>query len=299
MRLGYIGLGKMGYNMVVRLRERGYEVLAFDIDEKARKGIRAKGIKTADSLEILVKELIPPRLVWLMVPQEKVEGVIKQISPHLKKADAIIDGGNSYYEDSVRRGKLLALKGIHFLDVGVSGGPKGARDGACIMVGGEKADYEKLKPLFRDLAFENGYGYMGKTGAGHFVKMVHNGIEYGMMQSLAEGFTILKESPFKLNLRHVAEIYDNGSVIESRLVGWLKTAYQKYGAELKEVSGAVGATGEGAWTVKTARKRGIPTPIIKGACDFRAKSKKNPSYTGKILSALREQFGGHEAHEKK
>ena len=205
----------------------------------------------------------------------------------------MIDGGNSFFEDSMRRAKLLAQRGIRFLDAGVSGGPTGARNGACMMIGGDKAAYEKLESLFADASVAGGYAYFGKAGAGHFVKMVHNGIEYGMMQSIAEGFALMKRSPFKLDLQEVARLYNRGSVIESRLVGWLGSGFRAFGEKLKKVSGSVAYTGEGEWTVKTGKKWKMKLPAIEGSFKFRVRSKKSPSYMGKILSALRNQFGGH------
>ena len=205
----------------------------------------------------------------------------------------MIDGGNSFFEDSRRRAKLLARKGIKFLDAGVSGGPAGARNGACMMIGGDQASYEKWEALFADASVRDGYAYFGAAGAGHFVKMVHNGIEYGMMQSIAEGFALMKKSPFKLKLSKIAKLYNHGSVIESRLIGWLESGYAAFGEDLKKISGSVAYTGEGEWTVKTGKKWKMKLPVIEDSFKFRVRSKKDPSYMGKILSALRNQFGGH------
>jgi 6-phosphogluconate dehydrogenase len=263
-------------------------------------------VVTTNSPEEVLKKLTVKKVVWLMVPAgNAVDALLfgtktsNGILSLLRKGDVVIDGGNSFYKDSAKRARLVEQKGIAFLDVGTSGGPKGARRGACIMVGGEKAAYKKLEPLFKTLAVKNGYGYMGSAGAGHFVKMVHNGIEYGMMQSLAEGFAVMQKSSYKLDLEKIAALYDHGSVIESSLVLWLKDAYQAFGENLASVSGSVGHTGEGEWTVKTARELGVPTPIIKGAFEFRKKSEQKPSYTGQVLSALRNQFGGHDSGKKK
>jgi len=294
MKLGYIGLGKMGFNMVERLLEKRYEVVVFNRSEKPLKDIARYGAEPVNSLQSLTLSLRPPRLIWLMVPYQAVDPVLKDIIPGLEKGDTIIDGGNSPYKESMRRARELEERGIFFLDVGVSGGPGGARSGACIMIGGRKEIFKKYKKLFRDLSVRGGYAYMGKSGAGHFGKMVHNGIEYGMMQAIAEGFAIMKASPFDLDLMNVAEIYNHRSVIESRLVGWLKNAFDEYGQDLEDVSGSVAHTGEGAWTVETAKELEIPAPIIEGALNFRIESQKNPSYAGRILSALRNQFGGHE-----
>jgi len=299
MKLGYIGLGKMGFNMVERLLEKGYEVVVFDKNEDAVKNISRYGAKPANSFQSLVSALSPPRPIWIMIPHQVVGSVLKGLTPSLQKGDTIIDGGNSPFKESMRRAKELEEKGIDFLDVGVSGGPSGARNGACIMVGGRREIYERYKNLFRDLSAKGGYGYMGKSGAGHFVKMVHNGIEYGMMQALSEGFATMKASPFGLDLTKIAEIYNHRSVIESRLVGWLKNAFEQYGESLNEISGSVSHSGEGLWTVEAAKELGVSVPIIEGALTFRINSQNNPSYTGQIVSALRNQFGGHEVLKKR
>ena len=294
MKLGYIGLGKMGYNMVELLLDKKHEVVAYNRSSGPVKRIAEKGARPTDSLRSLVSALEPPRLVWLMVPAGAVDGVLSELTPLLSKGDTVIDGGNSPYKDSMRRAKELEARGLDFLDAGVSGGPRGARTGACIMVGGREKVFRKLEGLFRDLSVEKGYAYLGPSGAGHFVKMVHNGIEYGMMQALGEGFAVLKASPFQLDLAAVAELYNHKSVIESRLVGWLKSAFEQYGTKLEGISGSVSQSGEGLWTVEAAKELGIPAPIIEGALDFRFESQKEPSYTGQVVSALRNQFGGHE-----
>ena len=282
--IGYIGLGKMGMSMVERLKEKRWRVVTYDVNGKG----------SAQSLEQLANSLSRPRNIWVMVPSQVVGSVIANLAKYLQKGDVVIDGGNSFYEDSIHHGKKLAQRGISFLDVGVSGGPGTVHAGKpALMIGGEKKVFEKLKPLFLDLARKASFAYMGKSGAGHFVKMVHNGIEYGMMQSLAEGFTLMERAPFALDLEEVARVYNNGSVIQSRLTGWLETGLKKYGQELKEVSGSVAHTGEGEWTVEIAKKLGVPVPVIKASFDFRVQSAKKPSYTGKILTMLRHMFGGH------
>ena len=294
MKLGYIGLGKMGVGMVEQLLEKRYSLVLFDKDQQAAEQERWKGATMAQSLWNVIEMLERPRLIWLMVPHAAVDDVLKDIIPLLHEGDTIIDGGNSFYKDSQRRYKELAERDIHFLDAGVSGGPRGAREGACVMVGGNEEDYKKYEHLFRDIAAERAYAYMGPAGAGHFVKMVHNGIEYGMMQSLAEGFEVLKKAPYSLNLSEIARLYNERSVIESRLVGWLKEAYKTYGEDLTEVSGSVGQTGEGMWTVQTAKELSIPVSAIETSLAFRNQSATHPSYTGKVLSALRNTFGGHD-----
>src|SRR3989338_6578356 len=266
MKIGYIGLGKMGSGMVSRLLEKGYEVVAFDPNAEAVKKISANGAKGAGSIAELISLLPAPRTVWVMVPHQAVDGVLAEIIP--------------------------------LLEAGVSGGPGGARNGACVMVGGRKELFDKYEKLFRDISVDNGYGYMGKSGAGHFVKMVHNGIEYGMMQAIAEGFEVMKKSDFALNLRKVADLYNHGSVVESHLVEWLKEGFEKYGENLDEISGKVSHSGEGLWTVEAAKELGVPTPIIEGALQFRVDSQKNLSYTGQLLSAMRNMFGGHEVRKE-
>lgn len=300
--IGFVGLGKMGRGLALKLKGLGWRVYGYDLDPQKRQEIETQGIQTVDSLRDFSKRLRTPRVVWIMVPAGKpVDEVISGengLTKILRRGDIIIDGGNSYFEDSVRRAKRLAKSGIRFLDVGVSGGPGGASNGLSLMVGGEEKVFRIMEELWHDLAVARGYAYMGKSGTGHFVKMVHNGIEYGMMQAIAEGFSVMKKSSFSLNLEKIAEIYNHGSVIESRLVGWLESAFKQYGRDLAGISGTVGHTGEGEWTVKHAQKLKVPVSIIEGAFQFRLRSKKNPSYTGKILSALRNQFGGHKVNDK-
>lgn len=295
--IGVIGLGKMGGNIVRNLMRKGWEVHGYDASEPAMRALRDEGMHEAMTPSLLVNQLESPRLIWLMVPAGKIvddilfgkEGIVGQLA----KGDVIIDGGNSYFEDTVARGKKIEKLGIKFIDVGFSGGPSGARHGGCLMIGGDERAFRMFEPLFKDLAVENGYQFFKGAGAGHFVKMIHNGIEYGMMQALAEGFAVLKKSKFSLDLKRVADIYNHKSVIESRLVGWMKSAFEEYGEDLKDVSATVGHTGEGEWTVKTAKKLGISAKVIEESFKFRVASKKKRSYTGKVVSALRNQFGGH------
>lgn len=306
MQLGYIGLGKMGLAQVERLLEYGHRVVAWNRSEEPREKARKAGAEISDTSEGVAARLKAPRLIWLMVPHAVVDDILKKLAPHLQRGDTVIDGGNSFYKDSMRRAKTLKKKGINFLDCGTSGGPEGARHGACLMVGGEKKVYERYQKIFRDLALLDGYAYVGKSGAGHFVKMVHNGIEYGMMQALAEGFNLLRtaerrglhaegmrRSKFRFNLKQIAELYNRGSVIESRLVGWLAKAFAEHGENLNKISGEVAHSGECLWTVETAKELGVPVKIIKDALDFRVRSNGNPSYAGQVVSALRNQFGGH------
>jgi len=321
MKLGYIGLGKMGYGMVEKMLETGHRVVAFNrspekVDSIARVGaIPAYTIpeifeKLEDDFSEGVENISVTgdigsvdgrKIVWLMIPWQTVDEVLDQVLPNLKAGDIVIDGGNSPYEKSLERAKKLAEMGIDFLDIGVSGGPSGARNGACLMIGGKPEIFAELETLFKDISVENGYGYMGPSGSGHFVKMVHNGIEYGMMQAIGEGFEILKKSDKifgqDLDLKKVTSVYNHGSVIESRLIGWLEKAYAQNGLELDGISGEIKHSGEGLWTVESAQKLNIPVANIKQSLDFRVASEGNPSYTGKIVSALRNQFGGHDVKE--
>ncbi len=298
MKLGYIGLGKMGLNMTERLLEKGHQVVAFDRDTGAARQAAEKGAQRADAPASMISLLRPPRLVWIMVPHQAVDAVLRELVPLLARGDAVIDGGNSPYKESMRRATELEKGGIEFLDAGVSGGPSGARSGACIMVGGREETFQRFEGLFRDLAAPGAYGYVGRAGAGHFVKMVHNGIEYGMMQALAEGFAVMRASSFGLGLGKIADLYNHRSVIESRLVGWLRDAYELHGEDLPDISGTVAQSGEGAWTVDAARELGVPAPVIGAALQFRIASERAPGYTGKVLSALRHQFGGHDVGKK-
>ena len=305
--IGIIGLGKMGANLARRLRTKKWIVVGLDRSSDATKELEKEGIVGTYSLSEFVEKLSSPKTIWLMVPASvKTSAGKPALSPVdevisgkdgleqlLEKGDTIIDGGNSFYKDSVRRGKRLKAKGIHFLDVGVSGGPISIALGKfAIMVGGDREIYEKSKPIF-DAMSDTASGYMGVVGAGHFAKMVHNGIEYGMMQALAEGFTILQKAPFKFRLRDVAHMYNQNSIITSRLTQWLEEGFKEYGDDLKKASGVVAHTGEGEWTVKTAKEFGVSAPVIKDSYLFRVRSKKNSTFTGKILSTLRAVFGGH------
>lgn len=300
MEIGYIGLGKMGLAMVSRLLEKKWRVVAWNRSMEPRDEARKLGAVTSDTIEGVCQMIPSPRLFWVMVSHGVVGEVLKDMLPFLSEGDTVIDGGNSFFRKSQARSLELAHRGIHFLDVGVSGGPEGARRGACLMIGGRREVFETYESLFKDLSLPNGYAYLGKSGAGHFVKMVHNGIEYGMMQALGEGFHILKQSEFNLPLQKIAELYNRGSVIESRLVGWLARAFKEHGEGLKDISGEVAHSGEGEWTVETAQELGVPVDIIEKSLEFRLKSKGNPSFTGQVVSALRNQFGGHDVslHEE-
>ena len=300
--IGIVGLGKMGANMARRMVEKGWRVVGYNRTVSVAEGMKSDGIVPAATYAEMVSSLSAPRTVWLMVPAgEAVDETLfgeGGIADLLSPGDIVIDGGNSFFKDAIPRAEKLKAKGIRFMDAGTSGGPGGARSGACLMVGGERKTFEETEELFKDFAKEGAYQFFDGHGAGHFVKMVHNGIEYGMMQSIAEGFEMLKKSDYHLDLERVADIYNNGSVIESRLVGWLKDAYKESGQELEGISSTVAHTGEGEWTAKTAKEMGVDVHSIEYAFRFRVDSEKNPRYAGKVVSALRGQFGGHSVKEK-
>ena len=295
MKIGYIGLGKMGFGMVERLLERGHEVVANNRSKEAIDRIHEKGAEKAYDLKELVDKTTSPRTIWIMVPHKAVDDVLEELVPLLSRGDTVIDGGNTPYTDTIRRSKELSEKGILFMDAGVSGGPGGARNGACMMIGGDEILFNNLNSIFRDLCVQDGFQYVGGHGAGHYVKMVHNGIEYGMMQAIGEGFNLMKKSSeFNFDMKKIADVYNHGSVIESKLVGWLGKAYQENGNDLVGISGEVSHSGEGQWTVETAKREGQDVTNIEQSLQFRIKSQGNPSYTGQVVSALRNQFGGHD-----
>lgn len=295
--IGIIGLGRMGGGLAQNLLDHKWKVVGYNRTEAITHELEKVGLTGAYSYKELIALLPKPRVVVLMLTADGANDEVlfgkNGLSDLLETDDIVIDGGNSYYKLAVERGKKLAKKGIKFVDAGISGGPGGARNGACCMVGGDKKTFEHIKEIFKDISIPDGYMHFEGVGAGHFVKMVHNGIEYGMMQSIAEGFEIMKKSPFKLNLIDVAEIYQHGSVVTSRLVGWLQDALKTYGQDLEEVSGSVGYTGEGEWTAKTAHEFKVPAEIIEKSFEFRVKSQKKPSYTGKLLTGMRNMFGHH------
>lgn len=287
MKVGFLGLGKMGAGLVAQLQEKGHEVLAWNRSEHP--------LKNVENIEELVNGLsVGERIIWLMLPAGPVvDDFLSQLKPMLAKGDLVIDGGNSRYSDTLRRSKDLGELGISYMDVGVSGGPKGARDGACLMIGGDKQIYYRLVPVWEAMSAPKAYGLMGSVGAGHFAKMVHNGIEYGMMQAIAEGAAVLKQSQFNIDMAKVFEIYNNRSVIESRLVGWTHEALVE-DPELNEISSKIDHTGEGEWTVEAARELGIEVPIIAESLEVRKRSTPDSEdYRDKVVSAMRGKFGGH------
>jgi 6-phosphogluconate dehydrogenase len=296
MQLGMIGLGKMGNFMAQRLMKGGHDVIGFDPNEKARESLTDAGGRAADSLEKLVEALQPPRAVWMMVPAGRiVDETVAALNDRLDKGDVVIDGGNSNYKDDQRHAELLSAKGIDYVDCGTSGGVWGLEEGYSMMVGGDEIVVERLKTIFEVLApgKNKGWGRVGPVGAGHFVKMVHNGIEYGMMQAYAEGFSILKhKDEFKLDLGRIAEIWRYGSVVRSWLLDLTADALQR-NPEMEGLAPYVVDSGEGRWTVAEAIDLDVPAPIITASLIERLRSRDTDSFSDKLLSAMRNEFGGH------
>ena len=293
MELGFVGLGRMGANMVQRLLQGGHRIVAYNRDPKPVAAAQAKGALGVASLQDLVKRLTPPRAIWLMVPAgDPVTQTLDALTPLLQAGDTIVEGGNSNYQDSLRRAAAFREKGIHFLDAGVSGGIWGLTEGYCLMVGGEEAAFRRLEPAFRTLAPADGYLYVGGSGAGHFTKMIHNGIEYGMLQAYGEGFELLKASPFKPDLARLAHLWNRGSVVRSWLLELLERALRS-DPDLSGIRGYVEDSGEGRWTVLEAIARDVPAPVLTLALFARFRSRQEDSFAAKVIAALRKEFGGH------
>ncbi|MFD1450390.1 phosphogluconate dehydrogenase (NAD(+)-dependent, decarboxylating) [Oceanobacillus sojae] len=297
MRIGLIGLGKMGLNLGKNLIDHQHEVVATDLDTNAVEEIKNYGADGVSDLQKLVQSLEKPRVIWLMIPHSVVDSVMEQLIPLLSKGDTLIEAGNSHYKESVRRYSQLKESGIHFMDVGTSGGIEGARNGACYMIGGDYEIWTKVEPIFKDTAVENGYFYAGKAGSGHFLKMVHNGIEYGMMAAIGEGFEILEKSEFTFDYEKVASVWNHGSVIRSWLMGLTANAFAK-DAKLDDIQGIMHSSGEGKWTVETAIDLQAATPVIAMSLFMRYRSLDNDTFTGKVVAALRNEFGGHRVEKK-
>lgn len=298
MKIGMIGLGKMGYNLSLNLMEHQHEVVAFDVNASAVEKIVNEGGIGVSSITELVHQLPQPRVIWLMVPAGLItESTISELKGKLNEGDILIDGGNSNYKESIKRAEDLIEKGIHFLDVGTSGGMEGARNGACTMVGGNRQAFESVEALFHDVCVENGYLYAGESGSGHFLKMVHNGVEYGMMQSIAEGFELLDKSPYSFDYEKVAKVWNNGSVIRSWLMELTENAFSK-DSNLTGLKGVMQSSGEGKWTVETALDLQTATPVIALSLLMRYRSLEEDTFSGKVVAALRNEFGGHSVISK-
>jgi 6-phosphogluconate dehydrogenase len=285
MQLGMIGLGRMGNGMTERLREGGHEVQTYDPNVEAR---------TADSLEELKEQLDAPRAFWLMIPAGKItEDAFHKLLGTADEGDTIVDGGNSNFHDSKRRYEEAQKQGVHFVDVGVSGGIWGLEVGFCLMVGGDDEPVGRLEPIFETLAPEDGYAHVGPSGAGHFVKMVHNGIEYGLMQSYAEGFEVMDHCEYELDLHQISGIWRYGSVVRSWLLELLHSAFEEHGGDLGDIAPYVEDSGEGRWTLDEAIKLNVPAPVLAASLFARFASRDEIKFSAKVAAALRNQFGGH------
>jgi 6-phosphogluconate dehydrogenase len=285
MQLGMIGLGRMGNGMTERLREHDHDVRTYDPQVESR---------TAASLEELKAQLEAPRAFWMMVPAGKItEDVFQDLLKLADKGDTIIDGGNSNFRDSRRRHSEAVARELHFVDAGVSGGIWGLEVGFCLMVGGDAEPVQRVEPIFKALAPEDGYAHVGPSGAGHFVKMIHNGIEYGLMQSYAEGFEIMEHSEFKLDLEEISGIWRYGSVVRSWLLELLHSAFEEHGGNLDDIAPYVEDSGEGRWTIHEAIAENVPAPVIAASLFARFSSRDEINFAAKVAAALRNQFGGH------
>jgi 6-phosphogluconate dehydrogenase len=294
MQLAMIGLGRMGGNMVQRLLQGGHQVVVFDRSADAVKAHVALGAKAAKDLADLSRQLSGPRVVWVMVPAgAAVESTIEQLLPGLSKGDIIIDGGNSNFKDSIRRAAALKEKGIGFIDAGTSGGVWGLTVGYCLMIGASPEAFKVCEPIFKTLAPPDGYAHVGPPGAGHYVKMIHNGIEYGMLQAYAEGYEILHASKdFKLDLHQISAVWNRGSVVRSWLNELAERAFAN-DTELSALKGYVEDSGEGRWTVQEAIDLDVPAPVITLSLLTRFRSRQSDSFGAKVIAALRNEFGGH------
>jgi 6-phosphogluconate dehydrogenase len=295
MQIGFVGLGRMGGNMVHRIRrDSEHEVVAFDFSAEAVAAAEGHGATGAGSLEELVQKLSPPRAVWVMVPAgDPTEQTVKQLAALMEPGDLIVDGGNTNWHDDVRRGEELSAQGIHYVDVGTSGGVWGLEVGYCMMVGGPKEGVDRLAPILDVLAPPDGWRHFGDPGAGHFVKMVHNGVEYGLMQAYAEGFELMHKSAFGIDLKEVSGLWNRGSVVRSWLCELAELAFADEGNDLAGIRGHVSDSGEGRWTIIDAIDHDVPTPVITAALYARFYSRGEGEFTHKVLAALRAQFGGH------
>jgi 6-phosphogluconate dehydrogenase len=288
-----IGLGRMGAGMTQRLLQGGHQVVVYDRTPQAVSALASKGAAASDSLEDLGQKLKAPRIFWLMIPAgAPVDDTIQRLEDTLAPGDVIVDGGNSNYKDSIRRAETLRTQQVEFLDAGVSGGIWGLKVGFCLMVGGKEAIFKQVEPIFKTLAPPEGYAYVGPAGAGHYSKMVHNGIEYSMLQGYAEGFEILKASPFDFNLVQLSELWNHGSVIRSWMLELAQAAFQR-DPNLEHIRGWVEDSGEGRWTLEEAIDHAVPAPALAMSLFMRFRSRQDDSFSGKVLAALRNEFGGH------
>lgn len=298
MKIGIVGLGRMGYALALNMKDCGIDVIATNRSSDSVDEIISEGVRGVYSIKDLVEAFEDERrVIWLMVPSGKpVDEMIDTLVPLLNEGDIIIDGGNSYYKETVLRYEKLKAFGIHFVDVGTSGGINGARNGACLMAGGEPEPISYIEPILERISIENGYGYFGAPGSGHYVKMIHNGIEYGMMQAMGEGFDILKASEYDVDFELVSKVWSNGSIIEGLLMRLMHEAFKADG-DLSEIIGKVDASGEADWTLQEAVRLKVSAPVITQSLFARYKSKDDERFSEKAVAALRNQFGGHKVYK--
>ncbi len=294
MQMGMIGLGRMGANMTQRLLEGGHQIVVYDRSGQAVADSVARGAVGATSPGDLATKLVTPKAIWLMIPcGAPTEQTIEELLPHLNPGDILIDGGNSNFHDSQRRASDVFTKGIHYLDAGTSGGIWGLKNGYCLMVGGPKEAFDIVEPLVKTLAPPDGYAHVGPSGAGHFAKMIHNGIEYGMLQAYGEGFEILEKSDYDFDLSQLCHLWMRGSVVRSWILELAERAFEQGGDELGGIKGYVDDSGEGRWTVLEAIEKSIPAPILTHSLLARFASRQEESFSAKVIAALRNEFGGH------
>ncbi|MGE5591915.1 MAG: phosphogluconate dehydrogenase (NAD(+)-dependent, decarboxylating) [Bacillota bacterium] len=297
-RYGIIGLGRMGGNLVHNLQAAGGEAVVYDLNRASVEELARDGAIAASSPADLAARLERPRIIWIMVPEgAPVDQVLSQLEGHIEPGDVVIDGGNSFYRDSVRRSKALEARGIHYLDCGSSGGWEGARDGLCLMVGGKPEAFALAEPFFRAVARQDGYAHVGPSGAGHFVKMVHNAIEYGMLEAIGEGFELLEAGPYKVDMAQVADLWNHGSVVRGWLMELAVRAFRQ-DPTLERITGSVGSGATGSWAIEEAWKAGVPFPAIATSYAMRLRSRQPDTFAGKVVAALRWEFGRHEVREK-
>lgn len=293
MNVGLIGSGKMGLPLALNMQEHHHQVSVFVRKESAKEKLNHLKIAAFVDLKEWMASLTSPKIIWMMIPSgHQVDEMIERLRPHLEAGDVLIDGGNSHYKDTLRRHAALEGTGIHYMDIGTSGGIDGARNGACLMVGGDERIFAYLEPLLKDLAMPNGYGYMGASGSGHYVKMIHNGIEYGMMQAIGEGFEVLKRSDYELDLQRVANVWSHGSIIEGLLMRLTASALDK-NASLDAIEGIINDSGEGRWTIEEALDLEVAVPTLTQALMTRYKSRDPLKFSEKVVASLRNEFGGH------
>ena len=298
MKIGMVGLGKMGGNLARNMKNHGHEVIVYNRTKEKIDVFVKEGFEGASSIEALAEKLSAGDVFWVMVPAGTiVDAVLADIMKHAKQGTLIIDGGNSNYKDTVRRAQDISARGYRYMDIGTSGGQQGALEGACMMVGGLLEDYQRMEPLLKDICVKGGVDYMGSHGTGHYVKMVHNGIEYGMMQAIAEGFEILNHSRFELDLTAAAKVWQNGSIISSYLIDKTVDALEK-NSEMEGILDQVDSSGEGLWTLEEALELKIPAYVIATSLFKRFESKQENRFSNKLLAAMRNEFGGHKVHKE-